>query len=220
MLYSLEVNGYLERASDGVSYRLGLGVLRLGFEFIASLELTELGQPIIESLRDQSGYTAHIMVRDRTEVVCIAKAAGSSATFHAIQVGARLPAHATVLGRLLLLDLDMAELKALYPRTPLPAYTGSTPTTLTQLKKMIDEARSQRYAISQGGYEASISTVAAPVFDHAHRVVATVSVAVPAPTIAKSAIKQLSKLVRIGAEQLTELVSHLPHGNRGHQIPA
>jgi hypothetical protein len=39
-----------------------------------------------------------LVVRDGREVVFVVKAAGHSALFHSIQVGARLPAHATVLG--------------------------------------------------------------------------------------------------------------------------
>ncbi len=220
MLYTLEANGFLERAADGVSYKLGLGVLRLGFELLASMELTEMGLPIIEALRDQTGYSAHIMVRDQTEVVCVAKAASSSATFHSIQVGARLPCHATVLGRLLLSDLDMAALRALYPKTPLPAYTDRTPTTLAQLRKLMDEARAQGYSISLGGYETSISTVAAPVFNDAHQVVATVSISVPASDIPKEKVPDLTRLVRESANLLSQRVSHLPQGNRGHNAQA
>ena len=112
MLQTLEQGGFVERAGDGASYKLGLSVLRLGFEFLASMELTEHGRPVIEGLRDATGYSAHLVVRDAREVVFIAKAAGRSALFHSIQVGARLPAHATVLGRVLMEDLTLAELRA------------------------------------------------------------------------------------------------------------
>ena len=44
MLCTLEQSGFLERCADGVNYKLGLGVLRLGFELLASMELTELGR--------------------------------------------------------------------------------------------------------------------------------------------------------------------------------
>ena len=134
MLQTLEQGGFVERVGDGASYKLGLAVLRLGFEYLASMELTEHGRPVIEALRDLCGYSAHVVVRDSREVVFVAKVAGRSAMFHSIQVGARLPAHATVLGRLLLSDLDINGLRHLYPEEPLPAYTARTPTTLAQLR--------------------------------------------------------------------------------------
>ena len=73
-------------------------------------------------------------------------------------------AHATVLGRLLLSDLDLNALRHLYPEEPLPAYTARTPTHLAQLKALIDEDRARGFAVSQGGFETGISTIAAPVF--------------------------------------------------------
>jgi DNA-binding IclR family transcriptional regulator len=215
MLCTLEAGGFIERGNDGTSYKLGLGVLRLGFELLASMELTELGRPIIESLRDRSGESAHIMVRDGRDVVCIAKAPGVNAVFHAIQVGARLPAHATVLGRLLLSDLSLAELAKLYPEASLPAYTPRTPTTLPALKTLMDEARTQGYSVSQGGFEASISTIAAPVFNEDGKVAATVSLSMASPSIPAERLQTLVSLVLQAAAQLSERISHLPVGNRG-----
>lgn len=211
MLQTLEQGGFVERVGDGASYKLGLSVLRLGFEYLASMELTEHGRPVIEDLRDLCGYSAHVVVRDNRDVVFVAKAAGRSAMFHSIQVGARLPAHATVLGRLLLSDLDLNSLRHLYPEEPLPAYTARTPTTLAQLKGLIDEDRARGYAVSQGGFETGISTIAAPVFNDRNEVVACVSITVPAQRVQEGELDVLINQVRDAAAQLTERISHTPH---------
>ena len=55
MLQTLEQAGFIERCGEGPVYKLGVAVLRLGFEYLASLELTEHGRPIIEALRDSAG---------------------------------------------------------------------------------------------------------------------------------------------------------------------
>jgi len=210
MLYTLEQGGFVERAADGVSYKLGLSVLRLGFELLSSMELTEYGRPVIDELRDRTGYSSHLVVRDAREVVFVAKTAGRNAMFHSIQVGARLPAHATVLGRLLLSDLDMAALEDLYPEKPLPAYTAKTPTTLPELKTLIDQDRERGYGVSMGGYETGISTIAAPVFNERGHVVAAISISVPASRIEEAVLPELVNSVRDAAAQLTERISHLP----------
>lgn len=211
LLQTLEQTGYVERVPDNASYRLGMGVLRLGFEYLASMELTELGNPIIEQLRTDTGYSAHLVVRDGQQVVFVAKAVGANAQFHSIQVGARVPAHATVLGRLLLSDLSMAELSQLYPETPLTRYTARTPTTLPQLKAMIDADREKGYAISQGGFETGITTLAAPVFNDRDEVVAAISITVPAQQIAPEKVEQLAPLVQQAAANLSQLLHHIPH---------
>lgn len=209
LLHTLEQLGFVERVPDSPAYKLSLGVLRLGFEYLASMELTEHGRPIIEELRTQSGYSAHLVVRDGREVVFVIKAAGPNALFHSIQVGARLPAHATVLGRALLSDLDMGGLKKVFPDSPLPAFTAKTPTTLKALKQLIDADRALGYGISQGGYETGITTIAAPVLNEQRRVVAALSITIPAQQIPDGQQEPLVDLVRQAAEQLTQRLSHL-----------
>jgi DNA-binding IclR family transcriptional regulator len=175
------------------------------------MELTEHGRTIIEELRNQSGFSAHLVVRDGRDVVFVQKAAGPNAVFHSIQVGARVPAHATVLGRQLLADLDLAGLRQVYPQEPLPAVTPRTPTTVKALKTLIDADRSTGYGISQGGFETGITTIAAPVFNEQLRVVAAVSITVPRQQISPEETEHLVPLVRQAAQQLTQRLSHLPH---------
>lgn len=209
ILHTLERSGFVERLGDSASYKLSIGVLRLGFEYLSSMELTEHGRPVVDQLRDASGYSAHLVVRDGRDVVFVVKAPGRSALFHSIQVGARLPAHATVLGRLLLSDLTMEELLQLYPEKPLPKYTDKTPTNLKQLKALIDGDRAAGYGLSQGGFETGISTVAAPVFNDEQRVVAAVSITVPAQQVTHEQADALIQMVRGAASQLTQRISHL-----------
>jgi DNA-binding IclR family transcriptional regulator len=210
MLQTLEQAGFIERCGEGPVYKLGVAVLRLGFEYLNSLELTEHGRPIIEALRDSAGYSAHLVIRDAREVVFVAKAAGRSALFHSIQVGARLPAHATVLGRVLLGGLSTDELLALYGDFPLKAHTPTTPTTLAALQTAVEGDAKRGWGISQGGFEAGISTIAAPVFNERHQVCAAISITVPASRIDPTQADTLVAHVRDAASALTQRLSHLP----------
>jgi DNA-binding IclR family transcriptional regulator len=215
LLHTLEHMGFVERAPDGVSYKLGLAVLRIGFEYLAAMELTEHGRPILDALRDATGLSSHLVVRDAREVVFVAKSAGRSALFNSVQVGARLPAHATVLGRVLMGGLDLRALGELFAGVELTAFTPRTPTTLTELKTLIDDAAAKGYGVSQGGFETGISTIAAPVFNDRNEVVAAVSVTVPAQRVADNEVDGLVVAVRDAARQLTQRISHLPEHQSG-----
>ncbi len=206
ILQTLEQMGFVERVGEGAHYKLGMAVLRLGFEFLASMELTELGRPVIDDL-------SHLVVRDGREVVFVAKSTGRSFIFNSIQVGARLPAHATVLGRVLFAGLSMDELANLYRGVELSAFTEQTPTTLTALKTQIDDDARRGYGVSQGGFESAISTIAAPVFDNQHRVSAAVSVTVPAQQVEPQQLDDLVAQVRQAALRLSQHIRHLPMAN-------
>lgn len=195
MLQTLEQMGFVERLSDGASYRLGLGVLRLGFEALASMDLVEQARPVLERLRDATGLSAHLVMREGGDVLVVAKAPGASALFAGVQVGTRLPAHATVLGRVLLGGLSMSDMARAVGPEPLKVFTDRTPITHADLAQRVAHDAEQGFGVSEGGFETGISTVAAPVFDAQRRVSAALSVTVPAS--------------RIEAEQRTLLVAQV-----------
>ncbi len=215
LLQTLEQMGFIERVGDSSNYKLGIAVLRLGFEYLASMELTEHGRPVLDALCTATGLSAHLVVRDRREVVFVAKAVGKSSLFNSIQVGARLPAHATVLGRVLLADLSLGGLGELYAGQSLPAFTSHTPTTLAQLKRLIDEDKARGFGVSQGGFESGISTIAAPVFDDRHAVAAAVSVTVPAQQVDSDKLAALVAQVKAAASRLSQRISHMPPAASG-----
>jgi len=170
MLTTLENMGYLQRS--GTEYRLGLSVLRLGFEFLSSMDLTELGQPVIARLCGEIRYPCNIVVRDGRSIVYMAKVTPPTPLTSSVRVGTRLPAHATALGRVLLADLSLSELRTLYPEEHLEAHTPKTPRTVLDLFNLVEADRERGHVFSEGFYESSICTIAAPVRDHSGRVVA------------------------------------------------
>src|SRR6201985_2097243 len=74
LLQTLEALGFLERVNGDRYFRLSVAVLRLGFEYLSSLELTDVGTPILEQLRDATGLSSHLLIRDQRDVVFVAKA--------------------------------------------------------------------------------------------------------------------------------------------------
>ena len=181
MLQTLESLGFLERVNGDRQFRLGVAVLRLGFEYLSSLELTDFGTPILERLRDATGLSAHLLIRDGRDVVFVAKAQTREPMFSSLKVhvGTRLPAHATVHGQVLMGDLTLAELRALYPEKQLERYTDRTPATVNDLYARVRESAEHGYAISEASFETGISVVSAPVRDQSGRIVAAITVTVP-----------------------------------------
>lgn len=208
MMQTLETLGYLTRTDDEGDYRLGVAVLRLGYEYIASLELVELGRPIINALRDLTGCSAHITVRDARDVVFVAKAASSAAIFTSIRIGTRLPAHGTVLGRLLLSDLTDQELEALYPEEQLESFSEQTPRTLAELRTLLEIDRQRGYAISQSFYERGLSVVGAPVRDHSGSIAAVISIAIHSGAIDPAQQENFCQEVLAAATRLSGILKY------------
>lgn len=211
LLVTLENMGYVERTDDGRAHRLGLAVLRLGFEYLASQGITELGRPILERMRDDTGFAASLVVRDGRDIVYILRAASTSPFASSVSVGTRLPAHATVLGHVLLCDLTLSQLRALYPEPKLEAVNPNTPTTTEQLFDVAQQARLRGHVMAEGFFESHISTVAAPVFGDSGHVIAAIGLTVPGAQIAEDKRAALVAQVRGAATQLSTLLNYDAH---------
>lgn len=173
---TLEAMGFLRRVDSGRDYALGPAVLSLGFEYLGSLDLVELANPVLARLRDQTGCSAHLAIRSGTDIIYLARHASRSAISSSVNVGTALPAHATIMGRIILADLIDAELRALYTGHTLTRFTDQTPTTLAALRALLVDDRRRGYAISTAFFERGVTAVAAPVRDHSGRAVAAVNV--------------------------------------------
>ena len=216
LLTTLENMGFLERAEGGRDYRLGLAVLRLGFEYLASLELTQLGTPLLNRLCDELRTPCNLVVRDGRSIVYVAKVAPATPFASSVTVGTRLPAHATVLGRILLEDLTLPQLRALYPEDKLETFSPSTPKTVNELFDMVQADKERGFVLQEGFFETSISTVAAPVRDHSGHVVAALGATIPSPHIDASQLDVIVSRVRETAAELSRLLDHAPE--RGAKV--
>jgi DNA-binding IclR family transcriptional regulator len=208
LLTTLENMGFLERAEGGRDYRLGLAVLRLGFEYLASQSINELGRPILERMRDATGYAASLVVRDGRDIVYIQRAAANSPFASSVNVGTRLPAHATVLGHVLLSDLSLSQLRNLYPEPRLEGSNPNTPANADALFELVQQTRSRGHVLAEGFFEPHISTVAAPVYGENGHVVAAVGLTVPGGQIPEEQRAKLVAEVRGAATQLSTLLNY------------
>jgi len=218
LLATLEGMGFVERDEGAREYRLGLAVLRLGFEYLASLPLNELGHPLLERLSQETGHACNLIVRDGRSIVYVSRVSPPSPFVSAVSIGTRLPAHATVLGRILMVDLSLPELRALYPETQLEAFSSSTPRTVTELFDLVQEDRERGYAVSEGFFEANISTIAAPVRDHSGHVVAALGMTLNAGRIEAGQIDALVTQVRESADRLSSLLNYSPRRGDGELV--
>ena len=175
MLHTLEAAGFITRPENERAFRLGPAVLSRGFVYLASLDIVELARPALMALRDRTGMSTHMAVRDGREMLYVARYPALTTVNSTVQIGTRFPIHATVIGRMMICEWSEAELAALFPEETLPAFSEQTPKTLSELKTILAADRARGFAVSQSFFERGVSSVAAPVRDDGGRIVATIN---------------------------------------------
>src|SRR4051812_2375782 len=99
-LLTLSHLGYLE--TDGSYFWLAPKVLRFSGSYLASARLPRVAQPTLNRLTAQTGESFSVVVLDGDWGVIVARSGVARMLAYGLHLGARLPAHATSTGRVLL----------------------------------------------------------------------------------------------------------------------
>jgi IclR family KDG regulon transcriptional repressor len=186
--------GYLERASDGQKYRLGIQLATLGSRVMNRMDLRSEALPYMQELVRQWDEVCDLSIFDQGLVFYIEVLQDNHALKISASVGQALPAHCTASGKMFLAHLPSNELEK-YLSQPLVSHTENTISSPDELRKRLKEIRKLGYAIDHEEFEEGVSSVAAPIRNTQGQVVAVLSM--PGPTN------------RMTADRLTEIAKSL-----------
>jgi len=172
-LLTLVELGYVR--SDGREFSLRPRVLELGYAYLSGMTLPNVAYPHIQDLVDRVRESSSVAVLDGDEVVDIVRVPAKRIMTVSVPVGSRFPAHATSKGRVLLASLSLDDLDEYLATAHLDQLTDKTVTDPSRLRSVLDEVRSQGYAIVDQEMEEGIRAVAAPLRDGSGATVAAVN---------------------------------------------
>jgi DNA-binding IclR family transcriptional regulator len=98
---ALECHGFVRRDAEG-RFALGLSLVRLGRAAGEGLPLAESARPALEALRDETGESVQLYVRQGDERVCVASLESPHGLRTIVPLGAALPLDRGSAGRVLL----------------------------------------------------------------------------------------------------------------------
>ena len=228
-LLTLTHLGYLE--TDGSYFWLSAKVLRFSGSYLATARLPRAVQPELNRLAMQTQESFSVAVLDGAEVVIIGRSgmesrsfgdgpqAGATAlqrvfprvTAYGLHLGARLPAHATSTGRVLLAAKPKSEvsawLKARGEAGGLTRLTLHTTTDARKLRAVIDQVRVDDYCVASEEHELGVHALAVPLRNmQGHTVAALNVVASPQRLGVQSLRRDLLPLLLDAARALRGLL--------------
>lgn len=175
-LHTLVQLGYAEM--DDRMFRLRPRVLTLARAYLQSNAVTDIVQPALEHLSEQTGESCSAAVLDGDDITMIAHASPKRVLPVSAQIGFRLPAIATALGRVLLAALDDRELDKFLSRQRPEKITKFTVTDKAELRKAILAIRKTGYAIADQEVEVGFRSIAIPLKKFDGRVIAALNIGV------------------------------------------
>jgi IclR family pca regulon transcriptional regulator len=186
-LLTLEQLGYV-RSGDR-RFSLTPRVLELGYAYLSSLSLPEVAQPHLRELVGRVHESCSMSVLDGADVVYVAREPTRRIMTVSISIGARFPAYATSMGRVLLAELAAAELHERLDGAELAPLTKRTLTDRGMLERELARVRRQGWALVDQELEHGLRSVAAPVRDADARALAAVNVSTHASRTTLEALR-------------------------------
>lgn len=208
-LLTLAHLGYLE--TDGSYFWMSPKVLRFSGSYLASSRLPRALQPTLNRLAAQTQESFSAVVLDGEEVVIVARSGSYGAPTrvlaYGLHLGARLPAHATSTGRVLLAALSPAQLTEWLKARRLQRLTPHTITQPRLLRQRIAQARKDDFCFASEEHELGVQALAVPLRDMQGRTVAALNVVLSGGRYQEEALRRdLLPLLFEAARELRSLL--------------
>ncbi|MFE5837384.1 IclR family transcriptional regulator [Arthrobacter sp. NPDC056493] len=196
--------GFLDR--DGDRYRIGIGMVRWAAPGTLGLDLVKLVKPVLQQLRDETGESACLYVRDGAFRTVVAVAETRHVVMRPFMVGMVMPLHAGAPGKIFL-AYDPDAWSSL-GEAELSRYTPATPGTLELLRAQAQAAREQGYYAAFGERNEDVGSVSAPVFDHTGRLAGVLGLGFPTQRITPGDVPRLGPIVARAAAAASNALAY------------
>ncbi|HZQ26932.1 MAG TPA: IclR family transcriptional regulator [Acidimicrobiales bacterium] len=201
------------------TWGLGVAAFEIGSAYLRSDPLERLARPIVTRLAADMGETVHLAVLHGAEVVYLDKRQPTRNRLPLVsEVGVRLPAHLTAVGKAMLMMLDDAQVRALYPAgLPMVNRTGRGPRSRQDLLRELAAQRGAGCAVEESQTTTGIACIAAPVLDRTGRPQAAIGVSFVSGEHGPRQRARITATTQAAARELSAVLGwrHGPSGPSG-----
>jgi IclR family transcriptional regulator, pca regulon regulatory protein len=202
ILFTLERGGYV--ASDAKLFTLTPHVLTLAAAYLSSSQIVTVLQPVLDRVATEAHEIASLAVLDRNDAVFIARSSPTRMVSAGLDIGYRLPAFCTSVGRVMLgrfSDQDLATVLSAMPRAKL---TPETVTDLAALLAAIKGDRDQGYSLVDREAEPHFRSISVPVRRYDNVIIGAINIGGHVDRVStEEMIERFLPLLRDGAESVS-----------------
>jgi IclR family pca regulon transcriptional regulator len=197
--------GYV--ATDGKLFWLTPRVMRLGQSYLESARLPRIVQPSLQRVAMGTQEISFVSVLDGDDIVYIARNGQNRSMNTSFALGARVPAHTTASGMLLMALQGADAVEEWLQKGRLRTFSSHTITDHDRLRQEMARIRAQDWSLSERQLDLTYRGVAVPLRDHKGNTIAALSVSIPVQfETSQQAIERVLPLLRETAQSLRQLL--------------
>jgi len=203
-LSTMESHGIVQFDDVSQQWRIGVGIMKLSGSFIRRSGVIDVGRPILRELMEESGKTANMAIEDNGDVVLVAQVETQEAIRAYFKLGERGPMHASGIGKVLLADKPMKEIKLILQQKGMASFTPKTLTSPSDLFCQLDDVRAQGWSLDDEERYEGMKCIASAVYNEFGEAIAGVSISGPTVCLGDEVIGEVVPMVKRFAKRITE----------------
>jgi len=217
-LANLVSTGFLNCSGDGV-YHLGIACFSIGQAALGQLDIRRLSLPYLQELNQQTRETIHLTVRHGLSAVYVEKLDSPEPLRIHSRIGAAVPLYCTAVGKVMLAYMPDEEREKILPQLGLKRLTPNTVRDRQELEGELYRVRKNGYACDLEEHELHIRCIAAPIWDHAGGVHASLSITAPMVRMSVTRLRQLAPTIQAAGLQISRELGYQAAGRTGSRAP-
>lgn len=215
ILASLKHCGFVEQNPQTKTYRLGVGMMKLGLAAFQRNELREAARPLLLRLSEEMEATTHLAIFDPQEldIFLADQFDTSSETPFKANFGATAAGHCTALGKAIMANINHELALRYLEQKGTPKSAPNTMTQMVLIEAELRKTQSQGYSLDLEESAGGACCVGAAVRDWTGETVAAISVSMPSQKFYRARPAALASVVRATAIELSQLVGYQPQAD-------
>lgn len=197
--------GYIKQNSENSKYSLGFKIITLSATLIKMTDITMVSKKHLYNLAFDIKETVHLAILSDYETFYIDKVEPAERITLNSEIGRRVPAHCTGIGKVLLASLPRHEIEYQLKRKGMKRFTENTITDIGKLSEELDDIKKDGVGMDREEIEEGLTCIAAPIYNHSSDVIAAVSIAGPTVRIENKKDLYIEKIKNTATEISKEL---------------
>ncbi len=204
LLMSLIYMGYAKQDEVTQKYMLSYKVVNMAGKILDRMDILQIAKPYMERLSDLSGEAVHLVQRDGNNILYIYKIEAKVGTIRMVShVGMIHPMYCSGVGKAIMAALPENEVEQIWNDSVIEKKTDKTITDYAQLQEVLEEIRSNGYALDDEENEKGVRCIAACLRGYQNEIKYAFSISGPTSRMTRDRVKELSVDVLKVQEELS-----------------
>ncbi|MCG8484809.1 MAG: IclR family transcriptional regulator [Clostridia bacterium] len=179
LISTLKEKGYVVQNASNNKYSNSFKLFEMGNNVVERLGFRRQAQPYLEHLARVTNETVNLAIMYDSNIIYIDKIESSATIKVDLNVGKKLPAYCTGLGKAMLAFMSQEKMEKIMADVEFIQYTNKTVADYPELLEQLKAIKQQGYSIDDEEYVEGLKCVSAPIFSYSGEVIAAISVAIP-----------------------------------------